>query len=58
MGALAARTLLAWMGGDQPELSSQILLPVELMQRGTTASPRWIPHNPTADGTATGNTVA
>jgi LacI family transcriptional regulator len=58
MGALAARTLLAWMGGDQPELSSQILLPVELMQRGTTASPRWISHNPTAEGSATGNTVA
>jgi LacI family transcriptional regulator len=37
MGALAARTLLGWLSGAEPELGAQILLPVEFMQRGTTA---------------------
>jgi LacI family transcriptional regulator len=37
MGAMAARTLLGWLGGAEPELGTQILLPVEFMRRGTTA---------------------
>jgi LacI family transcriptional regulator, galactose operon repressor len=37
MGALAARTLLDWIGGEEPEAGTQMLLPVELMTRGTTA---------------------
>jgi len=37
MGVLAARTLLRWTNGDEPERSAQTLLPVEFMQRGTTA---------------------
>jgi LacI family transcriptional regulator len=40
MGALAARTLLAWIGGNPPEAGSQTLLPVELMKRETTAPAR------------------
>lgn len=40
MGVLAARTLLAWIAGDVPEPSTQILLPVEFMLRGTTAPAR------------------
>lgn len=58
MGALAARTLLTWMGGEQPEPSSQTLLPVELMQRATTATAGWTSHRSTGDGEATGDTVA
>jgi LacI family transcriptional regulator len=58
MGALAAKTLLAWMGGNHPELSAQTLLPVELMQRGTTAPARRIPHLPTNDGANSQGTVA
>ncbi len=37
MGVLAARTLLRWTNGDEPERSAQTLLPVEFMRRGTTA---------------------
>ncbi|WP_116176253.1 LacI family DNA-binding transcriptional regulator [Kutzneria buriramensis] len=37
MGALAARTLLGWLGGTEPELGAKVLLPVEFMHRGTTA---------------------
>jgi LacI family transcriptional regulator len=37
MGMLAARTLLRWTNGDEPERSAQTLLPVEFMHRGTTA---------------------
>lgn len=40
MGTLAARNLLDWLGGQEPELGSQVLLPVEFMNRGTTAPPR------------------
>jgi LacI family transcriptional regulator len=52
MGSLAARTLLGWLGGDEPQPRTQILLPVEFMPRGTTASPRW------ASSTARPDTVA
>ena len=38
MGVLAARTLLAWLRGSQPPTGMQVLLPVEFMQRGTTAA--------------------
>jgi LacI family transcriptional regulator len=58
MGALAARTLLAWLRGDEPQLSSQILLPVELMQRGTTASARWASRKTTGRDGEAPNTVA
>jgi LacI family transcriptional regulator len=37
MGVLAARTLLTWIRGTEPEPATQILLPVEFMRRGTTA---------------------
>jgi LacI family transcriptional regulator len=40
MGVLAARTLLAWLRGTEPETGTQILLPVEFMTRGTTAQVR------------------
>jgi LacI family transcriptional regulator len=43
MGGLAARTLLDWIGGDEPELGAQTLLPVEFMQRGTTGPARPAP---------------
>lgn len=36
MGVLAARTLLDWVRGTEPETGTQILLPVEFMARGTT----------------------
>jgi LacI family transcriptional regulator len=39
MGMLAARNLLDWLGGAAPELGSQVLLPVEFMERGTTGPP-------------------
>jgi LacI family transcriptional regulator len=39
IGMLAARNLLGWIGGQEPELGSQVLLPVEFMKRGTTAPP-------------------
>jgi LacI family transcriptional regulator len=41
MGDLAARTLLDWIGGQQPDLATQTLLPVEFMRRGTTAANPW-----------------
>jgi LacI family transcriptional regulator len=37
MGVFAARTLLEWVRGTEPETGTQILLPVEFMPRGTTA---------------------
>lgn len=40
MGVLAARTLLAWLHGTEPETGTQILLPVEFMARGTTGPVR------------------
>jgi LacI family transcriptional regulator len=40
IGSLAARSLLDWLGGQNPEPGSQTLLPVEFMARGTTAPPR------------------
>ncbi len=40
MGVLAARTLLDWIRGTEPETSTQMLLPVEFMHRGTTAPAR------------------
>ena len=40
MGMLAARTLLDWIRGTEPETGTQILLPVEFMPRGTTAPVR------------------
>jgi LacI family transcriptional regulator len=39
MGMLAARSLLDWLGGEAPEPGSQVLLPVEFMERGTTGPP-------------------
>lgn len=40
MGMLAARTLLNWMRGTEPEPGTQILLPVEFVARETTATRR------------------
>ena len=40
MGVLAARTLLEWVRGAEPETGTQMLLPVEFMARGTTAPAR------------------
>jgi DNA-binding LacI/PurR family transcriptional regulator len=40
MGMLAARTLLNWMRGTEPEPGTQILLPVEFVARETTARRR------------------
>lgn len=40
LGAVAARTLLTWIGNDDGPPTGQMLLPVELMERGTTAPPR------------------
>jgi LacI family transcriptional regulator len=40
MGVLAARTLLDWIRGTEPETGTQMLLPVEFMLRGTTAPAR------------------
>ncbi len=37
MGVLAARTLLEWVRGTEPDAGTQTLLPVEFMARGTTA---------------------
>ena len=38
MGELAAEALLAWMdGGDRPAVGHQTLLPVEFVERATTA---------------------
>ncbi|MDQ1691068.1 MAG: LacI family transcriptional regulator, partial [Pseudonocardiales bacterium] len=37
MGAHAARTLLGWIGSDGNPTSLRVLLPVELIIRGTTS---------------------
>jgi LacI family transcriptional regulator len=40
MGMMAARTLLAWIRGTEPQSGTKILLPVEFIPRGTTARAR------------------
>lgn len=36
MGELAARTLVDWLAGAVPDAATQVLLPVQFMERGTT----------------------